>query len=220
MIIHWESIINSNNLIIGQTIGKILRKLEGRKAEMNYFEVIASKIKSYRPTYLPDDGSQRGAVLIPIYQKNDDYYIIFTKRTEELSTHKGQISFPGGKIEEQDKTLVDCAIRETEEEIGIPPEKIAVLGELDQIKTTGSNILLSAYVSLVDYPFKIKINEKEVESIITVPLREIIDENKWKKEMIENNGQKCSYWIYPVNEEIIWGATAFLVRQLISIISE
>jgi 8-oxo-dGTP pyrophosphatase MutT (NUDIX family) len=220
VIIHWESIINSNNLIIGQPIGKILRKLEGRKAEMNNFEVIANKIKSYRPTYLPDDGSQRGAVLIPIYQKNDDYYIIFTKRTEELSTHKGQISFPGGKIEEQDKTLVACAIRETEEEIGIPPEKIAVLGELDQIKTTGSNILLSAYVSLVDYPFKIKINEKEVESIITVPLREIIDENKWKKEMIENNGQKCSYWIYPVNEEIIWGATAFLVRQLISIISE
>ena len=110
------------------------------------FNDIENSLSNREPYTLEDDGSKRGAVIIPIFERENQLYVLFTKRTEELRTHKGQISFPGGKIEEQDSSLLQCALRETEEEIGILPTKFVVLGELNQMKTTSSNVLLSAFV--------------------------------------------------------------------------
>ncbi|NHJ33545.1 MAG: CoA pyrophosphatase [Asgard group archaeon] len=183
-------------------------------------ESIKSKISSHNPIHLPDDGSVRGAVVIPIFCKDDQIYVLFTKRTEDLPTHKGQISFPGGRKEDQDESLLSCALRETYEEIGLSHSKLEVWGELNQIKTHTSNFLLSVYVCLIHYPFKLIANEKEVEEIIEVPLEELLDEKKWTNK--DFNVEKATHkvWFFDFQSKIIWGATAEIVRQFISLLHE
>ena len=182
-------------------------------------DTIAEIIKDYTPRELPDDGSPRGAVIVPIFEKNSELYMLFTKRTENLSTHKGQISFPGGKRDETDKTLFDCALRETWEEIGIKANKIKLLGELDQIKTTGSNVLLSPFVCVLDYPFTLAINKNEVDEIIEVPVKELFNEENWdvKKVMVANIKELHIYYFF-YRDWSIWGATGRILHFLTKII--
>jgi 8-oxo-dGTP pyrophosphatase MutT (NUDIX family) len=185
---------------------------------MTDFESIKQIMSSYSPKRLIDDGSAKGAVMVPIYEKEDKLFMIFTKRTQELSSHKGQISFPGGKIEEQDKTLFDCAVRETFEEIGIEKSSVNLLGELDQIKTFGSNVLLSPFVCRITYPFKLKINELEVEEVIEVPISELFNRSNWdvKKIMLANIKERHVYYFFYQNWTI-WGATGRIVNQFIEL---
>ena len=183
------------------------------------FQKIRAALANYQPLKLPDDGSKRGAVLIPIFEREGELFILFTKRTDELPTHKGQISFPGGKIEEQDDSLLSCALRETFEEIGIDIDKIEILGELNQSKTTSSNILLSAYASKIQYPFKLKINLEEVKEIIEVPIATFLKEDLWKRSLFRIDGGELEVWFFQFGEHMIWGATAKLIRELIAIIS-
>lgn len=181
---------------------------------------IKLKISSHKPAHLPDDGSIRGAVVIPIFKKNNRIYVLFTKRTEDLPTHKGQISFPGGRKEEYDETLLACALRETYEEIGLSSSLLEVWGELDQIKTHTSNFLLSVFVCLIPYPFKLTVNEKEVEEILEVPLEELLDDKKWvQKEFIDEKTTQ-DVWFFDFQSKIIWGATAEIVKQFISLLHE
>ena len=133
---------------------------------MTILKTIQTVLKDYTPRLLQDDGSTQGAVIVPLFQREGQIFVLLTKRTENLSIHKGQISFPGGKKEPNDKTIFHCALRETLEEIGIPPEKIALLGALDQLKTFGSNVLLTPFVCEVAFPFELKPNSGEVEEVI------------------------------------------------------
>ncbi|HUU77451.1 MAG TPA: CoA pyrophosphatase [candidate division Zixibacteria bacterium] len=175
---------------------------------------------NFQPRTLSDDGSKRGAVLIPIFERKGELYILFTKRTEELPTHKGQISFPGGKKEEKDESLLGCALRETYEEIGLPADKFQILGELNQTKTTSSNFLLSAFVGKLSYPFELNVNKQEVQEILEVPLNEFLQEESWKKSILTLDGEKIEIWFFHYRNHIIWGATALLLRELITIINK
>jgi 8-oxo-dGTP pyrophosphatase MutT (NUDIX family) len=181
-------------------------------------ELIKRKIKNYSPLKLEDDESAKGAVIVPIYYKENELFMLFTKRTEELSSHKGQISFPGGKQDTNDKTLFDCALRETNEEIGLEENFIELFGEIDQIKTFGSNILLTPFVCKINYPFNLKINENEVAEIIEVPLKELFNRENWdvKKVMLAQVKERHIYY-FNYKKWVIWGATARIVNQFISL---
>jgi 8-oxo-dGTP pyrophosphatase MutT (NUDIX family) len=181
-------------------------------------ELIKNKIENYSPLKLDDDGSAKGAVMVPIYCKENKLYMLFTKRTEELSSHKGQISFPGGKQDTKDKTLFDCALRETKEEIGLEENFIELFGKIDQIKTFGSNILLTPFVCKIKYPFKLKINENEVAEIIEVPFNELFNRENWdiKKIMLGQLKERHIYYFH-YKKWVIWGATARIVNQFISL---
>jgi len=180
-------------------------------------EQIKLIIGSHKPIHLPDDGSKRGAVVIPLFIRNNQIHVLFTKRTEDMPTHKGQISFPGGRKEETDQTLLACALRETSEEIGLSKTSLEVLGELNQIKTHTSNFLLSVFVCLVHYPFHLTINEKEVDEIIEVPLKELLNKQKWtfKDFTVENRTHQV--WFFEFNDKVIWGATAEIIQQFMSL---
>ncbi|MHA1220345.1 MAG: NUDIX hydrolase [Candidatus Heimdallarchaeota archaeon] len=180
---------------------------------------IKTILENSSPEILPDDGSVRGAVIVPIFEKDGQLYMLFTKRTEALSTHKGQISFPGGKIDDQDSSLFNCAIRETFEEIGLDPTKITLLGTLDQIKTTGSNVLLSPFVCKIDFPFTLKINEKEVQEVITVPFEELLNNDNWdcKKVMMAEIKEK-HIWYFFYQNWTIWGATGRITKHFLRLI--
>lgn len=180
------------------------------------FADIKISLSEREPKKLADDGSQRGAVVIPIFERDNKLYVLFTKRTEELRTHKGQISFPGGKIDDEDSSLLQCALREAHEEIGIFPEKFSILGELNQTKTNSSNILLSSFVAKLEYPFTIIRNEQEVDEIIEIPFEALCESTKWERKLVDVDGEEVGTWFFHYNTRVIWGATAQLVKQLLA----
>ncbi|MCE7744439.1 MAG: CoA pyrophosphatase [Candidatus Heimdallarchaeota archaeon] len=181
---------------------------------------IKTKISSHKPLYLPDDGCTRGAVVIPIFEKDNHIYVLFTKRTEDLPTHKGQISFPGGRKDENDESLLATALRETNEEIGLSSTSLEVWGELDQIRTHTSNFLLSVFVCFIPYPFELTLSEKEVEEILEVPLEELLDDKKWVQKEFKDENTIHDVWFFDFHSKIIWGATAEIVKQFLSLLHE
>ena len=126
---------------------------------------------------IDDDSRVPSAVLIPLYEQQGHYHIIFIKRTETVKEHKGQISFPGGVCEKEDRTTLDTALRECCEEIGLRAEDVEVLGELDDEKTTTSNYIVSPFVATIPWPYRFKINEYEVDEILEIPIRALLDES-------------------------------------------
>ena len=160
------------------------------------------------------------AVVLPLFLKNNEYWILFIKRTETVKYHKGQISFPGGRRETKDLTLRDTALRELHEEIGVPPDNVELLGELDNCVTVTSNYLISTFVGVIPYPFDFKPDTKEVASIIKIPISALLDKNCFREE-VSNFGEKentVCYFNY--EDKVIWGATARILKQFLEIWSQ
>ena len=160
------------------------------------------------------------AVLIPIFYKQGEYYILFTKRTEGVKDHKGQISFPGGAYEEQDGTLVNTALRECAEELGLPAEAVEVLGELDDMPTLTTDYLISPFVAVIPWPYQLKVDPVEVEEVIEVPISALLDKNCRRQETETLRGQPITTYFYHYRGELIWGATARILNQFLGIWTE
>src|SRR3990172_10760635 len=109
------------------------------------------------------------AVLIPLFNLDGKYNLLFTKRTNLVETHKGEISFPGGVFDKNDSSLLDTALRETEEEVGINSNDVEILGELDDIETN-TNFNISPFVGVIPYPYEFRINGIEIEKLLNIPL--------------------------------------------------
>jgi len=157
------------------------------------------------------------AVLVPVYYKQGQYWLLFTKRTDKVREHKGQISFPGGGSHGGDKTPLDTALRECAEEIGLASADVKILGELDDIATTTSNYIISPFVALIPYPYQFKVDGWEVEEIIEVPISALLGEDCRRQET-EIIGGVTSY-SYHYQGRVIWGATARILRQFLDIFS-
>jgi len=165
-----------------------------------------------------DDSLVKSAVLVPIFHKHGEYYLLFTKRTEKVKDHKGQISFPGGAYQEgEDRTLIDTALRESAEEIGLTPDTVEVLGELDDTITVASNYIISPFVAFIPWPYQFKIYEEEVEEIIEVPIRALLDEGYLQQETSIINGKEQPTYDYHYQGKVIWGATARILNQFLGI---
>ena len=124
---------------------------------------------------LHEASRELSAVLLPIYCNQGKPYLLFTRRTRSVKSHKGQISFPGGVYQVGDDTLLDTALRETEEEIGLPRDRVELLGQLDDVFTMTSNYIISPFVALIPYPFEFKLSRREIEEIIEAPLGALLD---------------------------------------------
>ena len=157
------------------------------------------------------------AVLIPIYKKKRKYHVLLTKRTEELEYHKGQICFPGGSHHEEDGSLKDTALREAYEEVGIRPEDVEILGELDSMGTLTSNFLITPFVGMIPYPYKFNVSTHEIDELLEVPLSALADDSNYWEETRSAEGVtgKASFFRY--NDKVIWGATARILKQLVDL---
>ena len=156
---------------------------------------------------------RNSAVLVPLVEKSNGTEIILTIRSNDLPSHAGQISFPGGKVDAEDKNPVDTAYREAFEEIGLSEKHIKRLGYLD-ITTTGTNYMILPVVGLIELDFLPKINRNEVEDIIYLPLEFIEHKNNLKYVDKEFNGTRKSFYLYQYKEYSIWGATARILKTL------
>jgi 8-oxo-dGTP pyrophosphatase MutT (NUDIX family) len=160
------------------------------------------------------------AVLIPLYSERGEYHIVFIKRTETVKAHKGQISFPGGGMERDDKTLRDTALRESYEEIGLRPDDVTVLGELDDEITTTSNYIVTPFVARIPWPYRFVKNKAEVDEVISVPVPALLDSNNFKQaiETLEGGIVVDSYE-YHYQGRVIWGATARILKKFLDILT-
>jgi 8-oxo-dGTP pyrophosphatase MutT (NUDIX family) len=160
------------------------------------------------------------AVLVPIYWRQGQYYILFTKRTEKVKEHKGQISFPGGACREGDRTLVNTALRECAEEIGLVPTEVDVLGELDDMLTEISNYIISPFVALIPWPYQFKVDGWETDEIIEVPVSALRAKEYLRQQTEIKGGQAVTSYFYHYQGRVIWGATARILHQFLDIFSQ
>ncbi len=164
-----------------------------------------------------DNSRVLSAVILPIYYKDGEYYILFTKRTEKVKYHKGQISFPGGAYEERDGTLLNTALRECAEEISLKAESVEILGELDDTATTTSSYIISPFVAAIPWPYQFKLDDYEAEEIIEVPISALLDESSLHLETETIDGEIFPSYYYHYQGNIIWGATARILNQFLDI---
>lgn len=157
------------------------------------------------------------AVLVPIYRRQGQCYILFTQRTERVKEHKGQISFPGGAYQKGDRTLLDTALRESAEEIGLAPDDVEVLGELDDTLTLETNYIVSPFVGLIPWPYKLKVDGWEAGEIIEVPIAALMDKASRREETEVISGKAVTSYFYRYQERVIWGATARILHQFLEL---
>ena len=158
------------------------------------------------------------AVLIPLFYKEDYIHVLLTQRSEQVIHHKGQICFPGGSYQSGDTTLLQTALRETEEEIGLIAKDVEVLGELDDNSTTTSRFIISPFVALIPYPYVFKPNHNEIKQIISIPLSELTSELHFQPSSVDSGKQHPVSYNYHYKEHIIWGVTARILNQLIELL--
>jgi 8-oxo-dGTP pyrophosphatase MutT (NUDIX family) len=172
-------------------------------------------------TNLPSLNDARpAAVLIPFYWDAEDWHLLFTRRTESLEAHRGQVAFPGGAIEPGDKDAKQAALREAEEEIGIKPEDVDVLGQLENLRTI-TDFEIAPFIGTFPWPYPLKINPVEVANVFGVPLSWLADPTNLeiKDRTLEVSGiQVPVFYFRPYEGEIIWGATARITINLLKVL--
>lgn len=148
------------------------------------------------------------AVLMPLFCKQGQYHLLFTERSDTVDSHKGQVCFPGGKYEAFDSSLLQTALRETEEEISLRAEDVEILGELDDIPTLTSDYVISPFVGFIPHPYPFRADSKEIREIFSVPLSFLTDEANFRED----------FYSYQYEGHLIWGATARILRQFIDLL--
>jgi len=155
-------------------------------------------------------------VTIPLFDRQDETCILFTLRTQKVKHHKGQVSFPGGAAEEEDEQIVKTAIRETNEEVGIPVSAIHPLGIFDEIVTI-SGFHVTPVVVRLEWPFTTRICADEIDRIMEVPIKELEKPGMPRTEIWEWNGGNVDMYFYDFDDYSIWGATGRILYQFLDV---
>ena len=162
-------------------------------------------------------GDRLAAVLALLV--GDEPTLLFTERAAALSRHAGEVSFPGGLRDLGDVDLRMTALRETQEELGIDPDAIEVLGALPPIHTFVSGILVTPFVGVIARLPALSVSEAEIARVLEVPVRELAAAEE-ERELREEGGATWRGWWYPMSEATIWGATGFMVHELLTLLRE
>ena len=165
--------------------------------------------------FKPPKDSKESAVIIPFIELDGVWHLIFEKKVNDNSKHAGQIAFPGGSKDKQDKNFLETAIRETCEEIGVCKDDLEILGEVEPTVTLTTNFVIYPFAAIVKKPPPYKINKSEVEKLIFVPLQYLIDKHPFPYQTYMYKGKERLTMIIEYKGEIIWGATARILNNLI-----
>jgi 8-oxo-dGTP pyrophosphatase MutT (NUDIX family) len=181
---------------------------------------MAKRLASRKPRQIQNARLVRSAVLLLLLEKDGYLHVLFTRRSDNVEHHKGEISFPGGTFHPKDSDLLDTALREAAEEIGLAPGDVTILGGLDDISTVSTGFVITPYVGTSPYPYPFKINKDEVAELVLVPLRALVEDNRTRTlEATREEGENTSY-DFRYQGELIWGATARILIQFLDIIMD
>jgi 8-oxo-dGTP pyrophosphatase MutT (NUDIX family) len=154
------------------------------------------------------------AVLVPLFVKEGKGHVLLTRRTDTMNHHRGEIAFPGGVRHVEDADLLATALRETQEEVGIFPADIKVLGHLDDIVSV-HGYHVTPFVGIFPYPYPLRINDREIAQVLEIPLSILADPAHCRTEDWRHRGRDLPVWFYTVGEDEIWGLTAAILRQFL-----
>lgn len=152
------------------------------------------------------------AVLVPIVH-GDCPGVLLTKRSAQLKSHAGQVAFPGGRIEQTDASIEAAALREAEEEIGLHPGQVELVGRLPDY-VTGSGFRIAPVLALLPDNLALTPSEAEVEAIFTLPLSVLLDPAAPERRRAQFRGRMREFWVWPHPDHYIWGATAAILVHL------
>ena len=172
------------------------------------------------PTYQNDKALKKAAVLVPFVKQDDEWHLLFIKRSEqENDRHSGQVAFAGGRHEESDDSLEMTALREAHEEVGIEPEHVTVLGELNHHYSV-SNYEITPIVATVPWPYDLTLQESEVAATFTIPLSWLANEDNYKLEKRQFDGVEIPVvYFKKYNNYLLWGATARMTLSLLTLLN-
>ncbi|HTQ69500.1 MAG TPA: CoA pyrophosphatase [Solirubrobacteraceae bacterium] len=159
-------------------------------------------------------GETQAAVLVPLFlNERSEPHVVLTRRRADLRRHAGEIAFPGGRRDEEDESLRDTALREAEEEIGLPREQASVIGELPPTSTFATGYLIHPFVATIPPGTAWTPSPREVDTVLELPLRDV-REGRTTAEL-ERRGIRFRTDAYVVEEHLIWGATARIIEDLL-----
>lgn len=160
-----------------------------------------------------EDALTPAAVLVPIIDRPSGLTVLLTQRTAHLRDHPGQVSFPGGRCEANDAGPVATALREAEEEVGLAPSQVEVIGRLPEYRTS-TGFRVAPVVGLVTPPLNLKLDDFEVAEVFEAPLAFLMDPANHQRQAIEWQGALREFWAMPWQGYYIWGATAGMLVSL------
>ncbi len=167
----------------------------------------------------PPENLRPAAVLVPLVDRRPGLTVLLTQRTADMPSHAGQIAFPGGRRHDDDPDLIATALRETEEEIGIGPEHVDIVGPLDNY-VTGTGFLITPVVGFVAPHFVLRPDPREVADVFEVPLAFFLDPANHHVHSRTWQGRERRYYAMPYGERYVWGATAGMLKNLWRILSD
>lgn len=175
---------------------------------------ITEKIKSYSGTP-PVEELRKAAVLIAITDSKDPE-LIYTLRSNKVGSHGGEVSFPGGMYEEEDNTLENTALRESQEETGLDKAKVNILGPIDTV-VSRFNVSVTPFVGIVPDDIELNDNSDEIEACFRVPLSFLLEDKRHRNDEINRNGDIFFMPAYQYDSYIIWGLTAMITVDFLNI---
>src|SRR3990170_7587619 len=152
--------------------------------------LISDRLAARQRHVIDDPAPRRAAVSLPLYHDRGETYVLFPRRTETVEHHKGQISLPGGAEDEGDAGPLETALRETEEELGVPRTLVNILGILDDVYTFVSGFVITPFVGLIPHPVSLRVNPYEIAEVLTVPLATFRNPGSLRVEEREREGER------------------------------
>lgn len=152
-------------------------------------------------------------MLVPLILRDDQPFLLLTQRSRHVPTHQGQVSFPGGVYEAEDADLVQTAVRETYEEVGVPPEQVTILGRMDEISTNSTSFAITPFAAVIPPDVAHITSDLEVARIIEVSLDLLLDPANREPD------PRIRHWQYVLPDVVVWGATARILSGFLGILS-
>ncbi len=160
------------------------------------------------------------AILLPLLRKNDEWQLLFTHRTETVEQHKGQVSFPGGGCNQGETTPEATALREAQEEIGLSPAKVRLLGRLNDVLTI-TRYRITPVIGVIPFPYEFRLEAAEVERAFAIPLAWLARRENWVEQPMTPDGKQRSFPVivyHPYEGEILWGASARITQNFLNVL--